>query len=212
MNFKYTSPEKIARRLSGKLQIIDPNDSNGASIDVKWEEAPDENNKLDINDYLNYSGVGTENIDQIGHQAVSQVLLKDIVEEEEENLELILDQIYQLPLKNNHKILENIVTSLVVGRLINIKFSVMNQDTEIEKWYFNYAYSLINMLIAGYDIETPFSKNQNKPNLKSNPRKLYLKGENLKIEEPEQKITNFHFSMTNFDNKQEYENFFLDNQ
>jgi len=92
---------------------------------------------------------------------VDDVLVDEVIEQQEEFLNLILNQIYELPLINNHSILTTIVDDLVIAELLRIHFigtgmaqlggDVAGTSTDTKL----HAYSLLAMLTTGHNIYIP---------------------------------------------------------
>lgn len=93
--------------------------------------------------------------------AVDDNLMDQVIQQKEEFLNLILNQIYELPLLNSHYILTDIVESLVIAELIKIHFTgsqVPTLGSDLSGYGGNtqqYAYGLIQMLTAGINIYLP---------------------------------------------------------
>lgn len=93
-------------------------------------------------------------------QSVDPILVETVVEEQENYLDLILGQIYNLPLQNKHPILTNIVDSLVIAELIlvhfqGIQFGLGGDISGYGTSNITKAYNLLNALTAGYNIIIP---------------------------------------------------------
>jgi len=124
-------------------------------------------------------------------QEVDPDLVEDVIEEQENLLDLILEQIYILPLKNNHPILTDIVNNLVMAEIIKVHFqgqglanigsdlSGLARDTKME------AYNKLAMLTVGYQVFIPNQQMIVKPQGMTEYRKIVLQGESLRIAPPE---------------------------
>lgn len=124
-------------------------------------------------------------------QEVDPDLVEDVIEEQENLLDLILEQIYILPLKNNHPILTDIVNNLVMAEIIKVHFqgqglanigsdlSGLARDTKME------AYNKLAMLTVGYQVFIPNQQIIVKPQGMTEYRKIVLQGESLRIAPPE---------------------------
>lgn len=206
-NLKYTNLNVIARKLSGKLNIIDVENPQKETIKTTQWISPNNNDDVDYNEYLNYESTedipdGETNISSLAVNVVNSNTIKDIGEEKEEYIELILGQIYELPFKNEHKILREIVTNLICAELLNINYSVLNEDTELEKKYFIDATNKLQLLISGYNIELPYSTKANYDKFYRNRntvKRIKLPGEILIKQTQENQITNFHLSIDRFE-------------
>lgn len=206
LNLKYTTLKTIARKLAGKLSIENPENSSRETVEIPEWSKPN-NDEVDYNEYLNYQNTedipeGETNISSLSTNIIDVGTIQEIGEEKEEYLELIIGQIYELPLKNNHPILKSIVTNLICAELLNINYSVLNENTELEKRYFVDANSKLQMLTSGYNIELPYAKNANYDRLyreRNQPQRIKLKGETLIKQTQENYLTNFHFSIDRFD-------------
>lgn len=124
-------------------------------------------------------------------QEVDPDLVEDVIEEQENLLDLILEQIYILPLKNNHPILTDIVNNLVMAEIIKVHFqgqglanigsdlSGLARDTKME------AYNKLAMLTVGYQVFIPNQQMIVKPQGLTEYRKIVLQGESLRVAPPE---------------------------
>lgn len=93
-------------------------------------------------------------------QEVDDELVDQVIEQKENFLNLILNQIYELPLVNKHPIITDIIESLVISELIRIHYQgngyntgndVSGAGTDLRQ----YAYSMIQALTAGHNIYIP---------------------------------------------------------
>lgn len=92
---------------------------------------------------------------------VDDELVNEVIQQQEEFLNLILNQIYELPLINKHPILTTIVDDLVIAELLRIHFigtgiaqlgsDVAGTSTDTKL----HAYSLLAMLTSGHNIYIP---------------------------------------------------------
>jgi hypothetical protein len=157
---KYTTFEKLERKLRGRLKIVEISENPlYPSTSLQQEVDPD--------------------------------LVEDVIEEQENLLDLILEQIYILPLKNNHPILTDIVNNLVMAEIIKVHFqgqglanigsdlSGLARDTKME------AYNKLAMLTVGYQVFIPNQQMIVKPQGMTEYRKIVLQGESLRIAPPE---------------------------
>lgn len=157
---KYTTFEKLERKLRGRLKIVEIQDNPlYPSTSLQQEVDPD--------------------------------LVEDVIEEQENLLDLILEQIYILPLKNNHPILTDIVNNLVMAEILKVHFqgqglanigsdlSGLARDTKME------AYNKLAMLTVGYQVFIPNQQMIVKPQGMTEYRKIVLQGESLRINPPE---------------------------
>ncbi len=122
-------------------------------------------------------------------QVVDNELLDSIIEQTEEFLNLILEQIYELPLNNSHTIIRNIVESLVCSELLRVHFqgqgisqlagdlSGTGTDTK------QYAYGLLQMLTAGMNIHIPGMPPIQGVSGMVQPQPIFLKGETRKLDQ-----------------------------
>jgi hypothetical protein len=127
----YCSKVSISRRLRGRLNI---------QID-EYTSSPYEQS--------------------VPSQSVEDSLVDQVIQQTEEFIDLILNQIYELPLNNKHTIITNICESLVISELLRIHFqgqgiaqlagdlSGAGSDTK------QYAYGLLQMITAGHNIHIP---------------------------------------------------------
>jgi hypothetical protein len=129
---------------------------------------------------------------------IDKDLFYEVIEEKEYFLDLILNQIYQLPLSNKHPILKEIVEGLVISELIKIHFqgsstpsigadlSGINLETK------THAYNLIQMITAGHNIYVPgVPPVQNIPGV-AIPQPLRLPGEHPRIVGDEDTVTRLY--------------------
>lgn len=157
---KYTTFEKLERKLRGRLKIVEIQDNPlYPSTSLQQEVDPD--------------------------------LVEDVIEEQENFLDLILEQIYILPLKNNHPILTDIINNLVMAEILKVHFqgqglanvgsdlSGLARDTKME------AYNKLAMLTVGYQVFIPNQQIIIKPQGMTEYRKIVLQGESLRIAPPE---------------------------
>lgn len=94
-------------------------------------------------------------------QPVDDELLDQVIEEKEEFLNLILAQLYELPLNNKHSIIKEIVVCLVCSELMRIHFQgsgIAQLSGDLggagTDWKYH-AYSLLSSLTAGLNISIP---------------------------------------------------------
>jgi hypothetical protein len=129
---------------------------------------------------------------------IDKDLFYEVIEEQEYLLDLILNQIYELPLSNRHPILKEIVEGLVISELIKIHFqgqstpsigadlSGINLETK------THAYNLIQMITAGHNIYIPgVPPVQNMPGV-AIPQPLRLPGETPRTVGDEDTITRLY--------------------
>ncbi len=157
---RYTTFEKLERKLRGRLKIVEIQD-----------------NPLYPTNTL--------------QQEVDPELVEDIIEEQENLLDLILDQIYVLPLNNEHPILTDIINNLAIAELMKVHFqgqglanighdlSGLGKDTKME------AYDKLAMLTVGYQVFLPSQQMIIKSPGLTEYRKIVLRGEVLRITPPE---------------------------
>jgi hypothetical protein len=158
----YCTKEGIAKRLRGRLNIITDTSVTGL-----------------------YS-------QSVPSQTVEDSLVDSIIEQTEEFINLILAQIYELPLLNAHIILTNIVESLVMSELLRIHFqgqgiaqlagdlSGTGTDTK------QYAYGLLQMLTAGHNIYIPGMPPIQGVSGMVQPQPIRLPGELRKLDQQEE--------------------------
>lgn len=165
---KYTTPEKIARKLRARLSLMDAT-----------------NNPLVYPTTNITVGVDNEQIELIA-------------EEKENFVDYILDQIYETPLTNNHPILADIIEGLTIADLIKISFQAQpipsdSFGTEMK----TEAYLKLNMLVSGFNIQIPgLPQVQSYPGMIP-ARRIVLKGETIRDRSPEQVIINNQFFLNN---------------
>lgn len=160
---KYTDFEAVKLKLEGRLLVVDEN---------TFSPPPFPSNSL--------------------KQEISVDLVRLIMREQENFLDLILCQIYQLPLKNEHGIITDIATNLVMAEIL----TVYNQSSELALVakdasnavgsYKNSAYEKLEMLTFGWQVKIP-----GKPLTLKSPgmqefKKITLKGESVDCTPAEQ--------------------------
>jgi len=99
-------------------------------------------------------------IQSVPSQEVDDELVDQVIEQKENFLNLILNQVYELPLVATHPIITDIIESLVIGELIRIHFTgagygTGNDISGTSTNLTNYAYSMIVALTAGHNIYIP---------------------------------------------------------
>lgn len=99
-------------------------------------------------------------IQSVPSQEVDDELVDQVIEQKENFINLILNQIYELPLVNKHPIITDIVESLVISELIRIHYQGNGYNTGNDVSgagvdLRNYAYSMIVALTAGHNIYIP---------------------------------------------------------
>jgi len=100
---KYTSLDKISRRLRNRIQVI--------------------------TEPLDFPVIGSS-VTAIGGQQVDPALIEDIAFEVESEIDNILAQIYELPLQNEHGIITSIATNLICSELLTIHFQGLMNPVE----------------------------------------------------------------------------------
>lgn len=141
--------------------------------------------------------------DQLPQQKVDIELVYSIAEEKENFIDLILAQIYVMPLINKHPIIKDIAESLALSELIRIHFqgagfaslgidlSGAGQDTR------NHANVLLGMLTAGYNIFIPSVPTPTQQSGAPHSRRIVLPGEKLRTQVPEPIMVNSEFIVLN---------------
>lgn len=136
-------------------------------------------------------------------QRVDIDLVYTIAEQKENFLDLILDQIYNMPLRNRHPIIEDIIESLALSELIRIHFqgagfaslgidlSGAGADTR------NHANNLIAMLTTGFNLFIPGVPTPTEYSGQPHSRRIVLRGESLRAVSPEPIIINSEFIVLN---------------
>jgi hypothetical protein len=168
---KYANLPRLKRKLKARLNISDTdNNDSQNSLNELYPSEP-----LGI--------------------TVDPDLVNDVIEEQENFLDLILGQIYVLPLVNSHPILADIITDLVISELMQVHFLGMGfgniNSGDISGTANNSkqdAYFKINMLTAGLNIFIPGVNPINYIPGMIPPRRTLLPGESL-ISVPMAKIS-----------------------
>lgn len=128
---KYTTVEAVSRKLIGRLQLGASSSENTPTFSANPSS-----------------------------QSVNSQLIEDVINQKEYMLDLVLQQMYRLPLGNKHPILAEIVENLVLQELLLISYvgqgASLSADTVaygagLEKG----AYTLLQMLTAGKNVYIP---------------------------------------------------------
>lgn len=89
-------------------------------------------------------------------QEIDDELVDQIIEQQEDYINLILNQLYDLPLRQSHKVLTNIVESLVISELLKINYQGQNGgfggDNGSAAELRRYANTLLFQLTYGHNI------------------------------------------------------------
>jgi hypothetical protein len=130
-------------------------------------------------------------------QLVDDALLNVVIQEKENWLNYILEQMYYLPLVNEHPILKDIIESLVIAELLRIHYQgqgiaqlsgdLSGTGTDLKQ----YAYGLVQMLTIGRGIFIP-GQPPAQPGISGGiqqPQPLFLVGESQKDSIEEDSIT-----------------------
>lgn len=211
---KYTKLEAVSRKLNGKLKLFYSEDFQSKNLDIHYTNEPQQEIP-NFNEYLNLEEEppGLEELPAISDNVISIEVFVETALQKEEYLDLILNQIYVMPLKKRHRVLEDVANNLVIAELLNINYNVLNENTELEQRAANYANNMINLLIAGLDIDLPYTANRNVYSVRSGsyPRRLKLPGEIEINKPPEKKVTNFDFIFEKFEDiHKSYNDFYID--
>lgn len=174
MTLKYINLDNLTRKLKGRLAVVEDE-----AFPIYGDNLPQQ--KVDID------------------------LVFTIAEQKENFVDLILDQLYVLPLKNKHPVVEDIVESLALSELIRIHFqgagfaslgldlSGAGQDTR------QHANNLLGMLTAGYNVFIPGVPTPTVMSGSPHSRRIVLRGETLRTENPEPILVNSEFVVVNLD-------------
>lgn len=143
-------------------------------------------------------------------QIVDNETIYTIVEEKEEFINLILDQIYILPLVNSHKIIQNITDNLVISDLLAIHYqgggfgglspdlSGQGNALKIE------ALNMLGMLTVGLNIYIPgIQLPQSYPGTPQ-VRRIELPGETLRSISPQRILINSDVIVERSDREYDY--------
>lgn len=139
-------------------------------------------------------------------EEVDENLINDAIEEREAFVDLILSQVYEMPLRNTHLVVQNIVENLVMADLIDYNYisspstgnSLEAFSTQCKQKAFNVLYQLINgtgIVIPGADGGGYYSMMQNKT-------RLELKGEIPNSAPPSLQTVNNYTYVGNITNEQ----------
>jgi hypothetical protein len=119
----------------------------------------------------------------IGGKAADLDSVARILSQVEETLDLVLGQIYELPLARPHGILADIVESWAAGRLLGESFQTMpgeaSDPSNSSMNFVTHAGYLMLALTAGHNIAIPIPgmpPQQNIPGI-STPQPIFLEGE-----------------------------------
>lgn len=169
---KYTTEERIARKLRGRLNI---------------QNTPEVNTNLQV--ILGYG-------QSVSGQTVDNALIDQLAEEREAYIDLILGQIYEMPLlltdPTTVAIMADISESLIISEILKVHFQGTNpiipsadvsgatQDTR------KHAEYLLTALTVGHNIYIPVSPpaQNNNPGL-TQMQPLVLPGERIRIKQPD---------------------------
>lgn len=120
-------------------------------------------------------------------QPVEDELVDQIIQEKEEFVNLILYQMYELPLNNKHPIITEIVVCLICSELMRIHFQgsgIAQLSGDLggsgTDWKFH-AYSLLSSLTAGLNIQLPGQPPVQTISGAMIPQPLRLPGESRRI-------------------------------
>ena len=117
-------------------------------------------------------------------ELVEEELIDDVVEEKENYVELILGQIYELPLSSAQPTVKNIVENLVMSDLL--EYNASSTGTELRDLSVTFrkkALDLLFQLTAGSHIVIPGADMSGY--IPGSTRRLVLEGETLKTQLPE---------------------------
>lgn len=162
---QYTTVEDIARRLRGRLHIADQPPIDSALTNV-----------------LGYGTV-------VAGNTVDNLLITQLAEEKEAYIDLILSQIYVMPLQLTSSITANILRdiseSLTISALIQVHFEGTNpvlQASDISQASMDlrrHAEYLLQAISAGHNIWIPTAPLNDQRNIEGQRQPLRLPGERL---------------------------------
>lgn len=146
---KYTTLEQLAQKLRGRLSLL----SNSVP-----------NTPYPINNPTT---------------PVDPALIEDVANEKEAFVDIILSNLYELPLRNNHIIITEIVEALIVSDLVTFSYwdNTTGVPTDVTMGMKNHAYNLLGMLTAGLNFQIPGVINQPISPGMMPPKRIELKGE-----------------------------------
>jgi hypothetical protein len=124
---KYTTLEQLAQKLRGRLSIL----SNSVP-----------NTPYPINNPTT---------------PVDPLLIEDVAREKEAYVDIILSNLYVLPLRNNHIIITEIVEALIVSDLVSFSYwdNTTSMPTDVTMGLKTHANNLLSMLTAGLNFQIP---------------------------------------------------------
>jgi hypothetical protein len=100
----------------------------------------------------------TSPVNAIGSKVVDRQLVEEIIAPEvEEYVDMVIGQVYQLPLINEHFVIRDIATSLILDRITQIHFQGQPGQEAVDISLFaannkNHALSLLQAITAGHNI------------------------------------------------------------
>jgi hypothetical protein len=122
-------------------------------------------------------------------ETVDETLIDEIIEEKEDYVDLILGQIYTLPLQNPQPTIKNIVENLVMADLLEYCSTTPGEMSNLGVSLKRSAMTLLFQLTAGTNIVIPGADTGNYiPGV--NVRRLMLQGEVEKSETPKTTLVN----------------------
>jgi hypothetical protein len=135
--------------------------------------------------------------------SVDEFLLLDVIEEQEYTVDLILNQVYVLPLKRSHPIIRKIVDNLCIAELLSIhfvgqSFGIGTDFSGLGATAKQAAYQDLNALTIGLNIALP-----NQPIIPDyqKVRRIELIGEELITKLPQRELVNMEFIVGQYSKK-----------
>jgi len=146
---KYTTIEQLAEKVRGRLSLIAGLNSN-TPYPINNPTTP-----------------------------VSALLLQDIANEKEAFVDIVLSNLYVLPLRNTHIIITEIVEALIVSDLVSFSYwdNTSTMPTDVTQGLKNHAYMLLGMLTAGLNFQIPGVMTQPVSPGMMPPKRIELMGE-----------------------------------
>ena len=117
-------------------------------------------------------------------ELVEEDLINDVVEETETYVDLILSQLYELPLKGAQPVIKNVVEYLVMAELLDYNTSSTGSELrELSSTFRKKALDILFQLTVGTNVVIPGADMSGY--IPGSSRRLKLDGESLKTDLPE---------------------------
>jgi hypothetical protein len=146
---KYTTIPHLAQKLRGRLSLLS-NSTTNTPYPVNNPTTP-----------------------------VDPALIEDVANEKEAYVDIVLSNLYVLPLRNNHLIITEIVEALIISDLITYSYwdNVAGSPLDITMGLKTHANNLLSMLTAGLNFNIPGIMTQPVTPGTMPPKRIELPGE-----------------------------------